>query len=245
MLQALPPIMEAHNHAMKLSDRRALQINAQHPQRAGAGKMGRKKMDMDNTHLEQYESGSDEEHDKNLKGGAHSAPSTRLARLVGGAKKNKKALLEKVGEKEMALHKLEHRALESDAALQGGMLARHLEKEHGKQFLDDFKRGLGGLSGGNMDLISGAVDNGRVNEAPPSFERNTVGMGKSPSRHSLAGLPGGEYHGASMTGCGKKRRAKAGPSDARRQRGAEVSRLMREEGMTLGEASKHIKEHGY
>jgi hypothetical protein len=40
------------------------------------------------------------------------------------------------------------------------------------------------------------------------------------------------------------KRAPAGPSDARRKRGAMVSRLMKEKGMTLGEASKHIKEHG-
>ena len=43
---------------------------------------------------------------------------------------------------------------------------------------------------------------------------------------------------------GRKKRAKAGPSDARRKRGAMVSKLMKEKGMTLGEASKYIKEHG-
>lgn len=43
---------------------------------------------------------------------------------------------------------------------------------------------------------------------------------------------------------GKKKRKSAGPDDARRKRGAMVSKLMREKGMTLGEASKHIKTHG-
>jgi len=43
---------------------------------------------------------------------------------------------------------------------------------------------------------------------------------------------------------GRKTRAKAGPSDARRRRGAMVSKLMKEKGMSLGEASKYIKEHG-
>jgi hypothetical protein len=43
---------------------------------------------------------------------------------------------------------------------------------------------------------------------------------------------------------GRKKRAKAGPSDARKKRGAMVSKLMKEKGMTLGEASKFIKEHG-
>ena len=43
---------------------------------------------------------------------------------------------------------------------------------------------------------------------------------------------------------GRRRRAKASPSDARRRRGAMVSKLMREQGMSLGEASAHIKKHG-
>lgn len=43
---------------------------------------------------------------------------------------------------------------------------------------------------------------------------------------------------------GRRKRAKAGPNDARRRRGQMVSKLMREKGMSLGEASKYIKEHG-
>lgn len=45
-------------------------------------------------------------------------------------------------------------------------------------------------------------------------------------------------------GKGKKKRAAGGPSDKRRARGAMVSKLMKEKGMSLAEASKHIKEHG-
>jgi hypothetical protein len=41
----------------------------------------------------------------------------------------------------------------------------------------------------------------------------------------------------------KKRRAKAGPNDARVVRGQAISRIMREHQMTLGEASKHLKAH--
>jgi hypothetical protein len=107
---------------------------------------------------------------------------------------------------------------------------------------------------------SGAVDVGRVANPSNSFQRNTVGMGHRRGR--VGENPAGEYHGGyggvnhqnpdgklnfgmgGMSG-GKKRRAKAGASDARKRRGAEVSRLMREKGMSLGEASKHIKEHGY
>lgn len=113
---------------------------------------------------------------------------------------------------------------------------------------------------------SGAVDVGRVANPANGFERNTVGMGRR--RQRVGENPAGIYHGmggnsggyggvnhqnqdgglnfgtGGVSG-GKKRRAKAGVSDARKKRGAEVSRLMREKGMSLGEASKYIKQHGY
>ena len=338
MLQRIPPMMERHNAAMELSDRRALQLQAQHPQRQGAGKMRKSKHDMDNTPMLEVQEG--EEHDGNLKGGAHhSAPASRLARLVGGRKAPSKKQLEDIGKNELILHQKEHEAMEDDAHQQGGMLSRHLREKygdehsrlfgsgfisdlnipvlsglagifglgkphknpkelgkmmaehlHGSGFWDDFKSGFMsvirpvasiakpllaiaphpaakaaslGLSalglgkargrprkmaGGNVDILTGAVDTGRVADPPPSFERNTVGMGAPtghPSmRHNINTVAGGAYTGG-MDGSGKKRRAKAGVSDARKRRGAEVSRLMREKGMTLGEASKHIKEHGY
>lgn len=313
MLQALPPLMEAHNHAMRLSDRRALEINAQHPQRAGQGKMGRTRRSLADT---KFQTDSDEEHNDNLEGKGHSAPGTRLNRLVGGrVKKNKKALAEKIGEKSEELHELEHEAMENDHFKQGGALASHLVQKYGKEhakmfgagfmngggwwkdFGEGFKKGFFGtakavlpfvlpgvgsavstgisalglgkggkgkkgvkllgteMTGGNIDILTGNNDVGRVANPPPTFERNTVGMGMSggvsthqntvvsPNRHHLGmGVP-------AMTGCGvsggKKKRAKASPSDARRRRGQEVSRLMKEKGMTLGQASKHIKEHGY
>jgi hypothetical protein len=331
--------MEAHNHAMKLSDRRALEINAQHPQRDGRGKLGRTRRTLGETKFE-----SDEEHDDNLEGKGHSAPGTRLSRLVGSgkAKANKKALTQKIGEKSEELHKLEHEAIENDHYKQGGALASHLVqkygKEHAKMFGEGYMRGAG-LSGGNIDIMTGNNDVGRVANPPASFERNTVGMGMekkprrvcsqdmsprsiacrkgevykepfadginpramngvgyglsggvstqqptmvSPNRHHLGGMgmTGGDYSGGIVfrksagfkpliqglrdtglinvmpgvnaiakigdaVGLGKKKRAKASPSDARRKRGQEVSRLMKQEGMTLGQASKHIKEHGY
>jgi len=107
---------------------------------------------------------------------------------------------------------------------------------------------------------TGAVDVGRSANPPRAFERNSVGMGRpkmgqyfqggagatphsvgaeAPLRHRVPSNPGGEYVG------GRKKRSPAGEGDARKRRGAEVSRLMREKGMTLGQASKHIKEHGY
>jgi hypothetical protein len=109
---------------------------------------------------------------------------------------------------------------------------------------------------------TGAVDVGRAANPGLMFARNTVGMGRvhptAHARHRVRAAPEGVYFeggygginhnnptGTLNTGAGKKTRAKAGANDARKKRGAEVSRLMREKGMTLGQASKHIKEHGY
>jgi hypothetical protein len=69
---------------------------------------------------------------------------------------------------------------------------------------------------------------------------------------SLAGPEGmAASAGLSALGYGRRRRggaqtggASTGGQDARKRRGQMVSRLMREKGMTLGQASKYIKENG-
>jgi hypothetical protein len=53
------------------------------------------------------------------------------------------------------------------------------------------------------------------------------------------GNTGGRRRGRGQTGG-----ASTGGGDARRARGQMVSRLMREKGMSLGEASRYIKQHG-
>ena len=72
----------------------------------------------------------------------------------------------------------------------------------------------------------------------------------------LSGMNGGAMSGGSRVvggmntgayeGEGKHKKAKrtVGAGDKRRTRGAMISKLMKEHGMTLGEASKHIKENG-
>lgn len=47
-----------------------------------------------------------------------------------------------------------------------------------------------------------------------------------------------------VIGGAKKKRAASAVSSRRRARGQAISRLMKEQGMTLGQASKYIKEHG-
>jgi hypothetical protein len=283
MLQRLDDRINAHGVAMKLADRRALEKQAQHPQRMGAGRMG-SKMGLEDTKFESEES----EEEKEMTGGA--SPESRLTRLVGGGRK-KKPSAKQIAEKHLEAHQLAHEAMggakHSEAFLQGGALSKHLRELHGDGFFDDFAKGFmsvirpfasiakpilavvphpaaraasAGLSalglgkgkrkselyGGNTDPITGATDIGRVANPPPSFARNTVGMGVR--RHRVVESTGGEYAdqvSTGLTGSGKKTRAKASEGDARKLRGAAVSRLMKEKGMTLGEASKHIKEHGF
>ena len=57
----------------------------------------------------------------------------------------------------------------------------------------------------------------------------------------VGGMNTGAYEGE---GKAKKAKRTVGAGDKRRTRGAMISKLMKEHGMTLGEASKHIKEHG-
>lgn len=83
---------------------------------------------------------------------------------------------------------------------------------------------------GGQDVPPGGlapVAYGNPPQAPASFKRNTVGMGRA---------GGGRAGGAAPAGGAKPKRASA--------RGQMVSKLMREKGMTLGEASRYIKEHG-
>lgn len=103
-----------------------------------------------------------------------------------------------------------------------------------------------------------AVAYGNAPQAPASFKRNTVGMGKLSITH------GGASHCGEKRGRGRPRKAvpvaeememsageeemkkpmKKKASGRKSARGAMVSKLMKQHGMSLGEASKYIKEHG-
>lgn len=246
MLQREHGLVAQHNDAMALAERRALELNAQHPQRSGKGKMGHK-MGLEDMKLKKYE--DDEE--REVRGGCRGG----LARLVGGKRVEPK-VLEEVGREALEEHEHQHEALEEQ---QGGILARHLLTKYGKDHATKFGKGFAramSIKGGAVDLISGAVDTGRVADPPESFRRNTVGMGYE-DRHRVPSSMGGEFYGGAKKqhlsgGCppvptvivgGRKKRAPAGPDDARRRRGQVVSRLMKEEGMSLPEASKYIKEN--
>lgn len=108
----------------------------------------------------------------------------------------------------------------------------------GAGFFDDFQRGF-------MSVIRPVASIAKpfLSMAGPYGAAGAAGL-------SALGLGKGEMESESeseeeveVVG-GRRKRAKAGPSDARRRRGAMVSKLMKERGMSLGEASKYIKQHG-
>lgn len=96
--------------------------------------------------------------------------------------------------------------------------------------VEDPSVGMPGSARGGQDVPPGGVAPiayGNVPQAPPSFKRNTVGMGKLTITHG----------GASHMDGGKKKRA---PS----ARNMAIAKLMKEKGMSLPEASAYLKKHG-
>ena len=178
--------------------------------------------------------------------GAGATPSMGLSTKRGGRKG--KAM--KSGE-EMT----ETESDEDDVMGMGRALAEHLQKLHGKGFYDEFRKGfegvvrpIGGAETGATKGEGSGTKKGQMRKTArkafePAQEAMTEmeGDGKLRIQH----LPHGE--GEELITGGRKKKTKRAPasaSDARRARGAMVSKLMREKGMTLGEASKFIKEHG-
>jgi hypothetical protein len=83
---------------------------------------------------------------------------------------------------------------------------------------------------------------GNAPQAPESFRRNQVGMGRAGAGRAGAGRAGAGRAGAGRAGAGM---AGAGDKPKRSsERGQMISKLMKEHGMSLGEASKYLKEHG-
>lgn len=110
----------------------------------------------------------------------------------------------------------------SEAHKHGLHLGRHLHSLYGGAYHGDFAKGFSegcGMSGGNM--VSRVVGGG----ATPS-------MGLSQFR---GGALTGKYEGEGKSG---------GASAKRSARAALVKKLMKEEGLSLGAASKAVKERG-
>jgi hypothetical protein len=125
---------------------------------------------------------------------------------------------------------------ESDemADKEGREFAKHLAKLKGKKFLDGFHKGL--MAAAGEEEISGgampptpivppggvpAVASGNPPQAPASFVRNSVSLDREAPTLKGAAKP----------------KAKRAPS----ARGQMIAQLMKEHGLTLGEASKRLK----
>lgn len=160
--------------------------------------------------------------------GAGATPSMGLSQFRGGKAKMPPAM-EPESESDS----------EDECECAGKMLAEHVEKMHGGAYLHKFIRGMGkALLGKEGHGIRGGINTG-------AYE----GEGKNVIQHVGAGMnivgPGSEaVAGGKKAKAKKAKRAPAAVSDARKKRGAMVSKLMKEYNMSLGEASAYIKEHG-
>jgi hypothetical protein len=118
-------------------------------------------------------------------------------------------------------------------AMTGGMDSDSDEEVSGAGFWDDFKSGFNSViapvASIAKPLLSLAGPEGRV----ASMGLSALGYGQTGGRRRGRGQTGGAQTGGAYTG-----------GDARKARGQMVSSLMREKGMTLGEASRYIKENG-
>ena len=136
------------------------------------------------------------------------------------------------------------KAYEPDAHKMGAALATHLKSLHGGGFYDDFRKGmeLGSMGEEGMDM-EGGLKTGRY-EGKGKLVLQHLPHGEGEEIHMGMGKGDARVRDEERVGCAKKTRKPAGPSDARRKRGAMVSKLMKEKGMSLAEASRHIKQHG-
>jgi hypothetical protein len=182
------------------------------------------------------------------------------------------------------------------AVAEGKRLAEELHKIRGGAYTKHFMSGMGKLEithgdesasdeemsgGGKLSIIHGGMmmhggvgvlpdiepGYGNPPQAPQSFKRNTVGMGKAAKKmmgcakeamvqdqaatrmkqvQEVKGLKARKNMAIHRDMEQAKVEDMSGgvKVDKRKLRGAAISRLMKEKGMTLGQAAKHIKEHG-
>jgi len=183
---------------------------------------------------------------KDMEGGRkhfqdHSGGGTLEIKHHGGAKK-----AQDLGRKYMeALMKADPELAELHGA---GLFDKFLEgaKTFGKGFLLPIK------AAGAIGEATGIAPLAAIGKATKA-----VGLGKGRRRGSGVETPMRDMEevdemedeigvggAGAVIGGGKKKRAASAVSSRRRARGQAISRLMKQHGMTLGQASKYIKEHG-
>ena len=182
--------------------------------------------------------------------------------------------------------------LREHAVAQGKRLAEELHKIRGGAYMKHFMTGMGHMGGRSRSaspergpasemMVGGAMPMhggvavlpdiqpgyGNPPQAPQSFQRNTVGMGKMQKKmmkaakeeamedqdamrmkqvQEVKGLKARKnmYLHSDMEQAKVEDMSGGVKVYKRKLRGAAMSRLMKEKGMTLGEAAKYIKQHG-
>lgn len=110
----------------------------------------------------------------------------------------------------------------------------------GAGFFDDFQRGFMSVIRPVASVAKPLLSLAGPYGTAASMGLSALGLGKGEGSESDEDDEEAMVRGVG----GRKKRKSAGPNDARRKRGQMVSKLMREKGMSLGEASRYIKEHG-
>jgi len=182
-----------------------------------------------------------------------------MRRVIGAGKRRKAApKKEDIEISELVEEASSSDEEEADAKEEGRKFARHLMEVQGPEFLRKFHEGVmefceghSGLEGGRVVPPGGvaAKTYGNVPQAPASFQRNGVMLDVAADQSAPA--PKRRGRGKAMPGAVPLPLAEPpsvpimnGAGASRSERAKMVSFLMKQKGMSLGEASKHIKAKG-
>jgi hypothetical protein len=140
----------------------------------------------------------------------------------------------------------------------GKMLREHFMKMKGSGFVNDFAQGfMGSVKPDIHSHLRGNMGPHQSNAAKMKEMETlkSVGAGRKckggkeqMDAEMMMGdgmMLGKDGKGQRKMGAGRAGAGATGAGDARKARGQAVSRLMKEKGMSLGEASRYVKEHGF
>lgn len=155
--------------------------------------------------------------------GRGAIPSMGVSQFRGG---KKHTLVDHIEHPMKGFGKEEESESDEETPMEAGrMLRSHIEELHGGRYVHHFMKGFG---------MSGGMNTGAT-EGEGKFRG-----GSAPDARMVGGISSGPgFYEAS----GKKPKRAMAADDPRRKRGAAISKLIKEKGMSLGEASRHIKEH--
>ena len=151
-----------------------------------------------------------------------------LRRVIGGARKKKMPMMTggAYTDGEFGVVNEPDPVPMVGGAMYGAKMAAHLMKTKGGAFLKDFMKGMNQPRNCPMDMSPASIAC-RSGKPAPKQKVMPPFMNVKPVE---------EADGGAMCG---------GAMDKRKARAQAVGRLMREKGMSLGEASRYVKEHGF